>query len=77
MRRQLASCVLFSMALRTGAKSGLVVLKRSNLAAPMKHDDLRSIGHNIAHSLASGIGLMIGVYNMDISKKRVVPQKAL
>jgi hypothetical protein len=32
----------------------------------MKFDDLRSIGHNIADSLASGIGLMIGVYEMNI-----------
>jgi hypothetical protein len=31
----------------------------------MKHDDLRSIAHNIADSLASGIGLLIGVYDMD------------
>ncbi len=32
----------------------------------MKFDGLRSIGHNIADSLASGIGLLIGVYEMDI-----------
>ena len=32
----------------------------------MKFDDLRSIGHNIADSLASGIGLLIGVYEMDV-----------
>lgn len=32
----------------------------------MKHDELRSIAHNIADSLASGIGLLIGVYVMDI-----------
>jgi hypothetical protein len=32
----------------------------------MKFDTLRSIGHNIADSLASGIGLLIGVYEMDI-----------
>ena len=32
----------------------------------MKHDQLRSIAHNIADSLASGIGLLIGVYEMDI-----------
>jgi hypothetical protein len=32
----------------------------------MKFDDLRSIGHNVAHSLASGIGLMIGTYEMDV-----------
>jgi hypothetical protein len=32
----------------------------------MKFGELKSIGHNIADSLASGIGLMIGVYEMDI-----------
>ena len=32
----------------------------------MKHNQLRSIAHNIADSLSSGIGLMIGVYSMDI-----------
>jgi hypothetical protein len=32
----------------------------------MKHDDLRSIAHNIADSLASGIGLLIGFYEMDV-----------
>jgi hypothetical protein len=32
----------------------------------MKFDDLRSIGHNIADSLASGIGLLIGVYETDV-----------
>jgi hypothetical protein len=32
----------------------------------MKFDELRSIGHNIADSLASGIGLLIGVYEMDV-----------
>jgi hypothetical protein len=32
----------------------------------MKHDELRSIGHNIADSLASGIGLLVGVYDMDV-----------
>lgn len=32
----------------------------------MKFGELKSIGHNIAHSLASGIGLMIGIYQMDI-----------
>ena len=32
----------------------------------MKFDDLRSIAHNIADSLASGIGLLIGVYEMDV-----------
>lgn len=32
----------------------------------MKFGDLRSIGHNIADSLASGCGLLIGVYDMDV-----------
>jgi hypothetical protein len=32
----------------------------------MKFDELRSIGHNIADSLAGGIGLLIGFYRMDI-----------
>lgn len=32
----------------------------------MKFDELRSVGHNIADSLASGIGLLIGVYEMYI-----------
>ncbi len=32
----------------------------------MKHDVLRSIAHNIADSLASGIGLLVGVYEIDI-----------
>jgi hypothetical protein len=32
----------------------------------MKFGELKSIGHNIADSLASGIGLLLGVYEMDI-----------
>jgi hypothetical protein len=32
----------------------------------MKFGELKSIGHNIAHSLGSGCGLMVGVYEMDI-----------
>jgi len=32
----------------------------------MKHGSLKSLGHNIADSLASGIGLMIGVYEMNV-----------
>ena len=32
----------------------------------MRYGTLKSIGHNIADSLASGIGLMIGVYEMDV-----------
>ena len=35
----------------------------------MRHADLRAVGHNIADSVASGIGLMIGVYGMDIFKE--------
>jgi hypothetical protein len=29
-----------------------------------KHDELRSIAHNVADSLANGIGVLIGVYEM-------------
>jgi len=32
----------------------------------MRFSALKSVGHNIADSLASGIGLMIGVYEMDV-----------
>ena len=32
----------------------------------MKHAVLASLGHNIADSLASGIGMLIGVYDMDV-----------
>lgn len=32
----------------------------------MKFGVLRSIGHNIADSVASGVGLMIGVYVLDV-----------
>ena len=32
----------------------------------MKHAELRSIVHNVADSLSSGIGLLIGVYEMDV-----------
>jgi hypothetical protein len=32
----------------------------------MKFDELRALAHNIADSLASGIGLMVGVYEMDV-----------
>lgn len=35
----------------------------------MKFGALKSVGHNIADSLASGIGLMIGVYEMDIFRE--------
>lgn len=32
----------------------------------MKFGELKSIGHNLADSLASGIGLLIGIYDMDV-----------
>ena len=32
----------------------------------MKFGSLKSVGHNIADSLASGVGLMVGVYEVDI-----------
>jgi hypothetical protein len=32
----------------------------------VKFGTLKSIGHNIADSLASGIGMMIGAYEMDV-----------
>ena len=32
----------------------------------MKFNELRSLAHNIADSVASGIGLMVGVYEMDV-----------
>ena len=32
----------------------------------MKFNELKSVGHNIADSLASGIGLMIRVYEIDV-----------
>lgn len=32
----------------------------------MKLGALKSLGHNIADSLASGIGILIGVYDMDV-----------
>jgi hypothetical protein len=32
----------------------------------MKIGNLKSVGHNVADSLASGIGLMIGVYEMNV-----------
>jgi|SRR5262245_7434676 len=44
----------------------------------MKFDELRSIGHNIADSLASGIGLLIGVYEMDIfGEARRSPERCI
>lgn len=32
----------------------------------MRHKDLKAVGHNIADSLASGVGLMIGLYQTNI-----------
>src|SRR5688572_12538975 len=32
----------------------------------MRHKELKAIGHNIAHSLASGMGFMIGLYQTDV-----------
>ena len=32
----------------------------------MKHDELRSIAHNAAASLASGCSFLIGVYDLDV-----------
>lgn len=44
----------------------------------MKHDILKSIAHNIADSLASGIGLLIGIYEMDVfGEARSSPEKFL
>lgn len=34
--------------------------------ASMKHDVLRSVAHNVAASLASGVGLLIGVHQLDV-----------
>ena len=31
-----------------------------------KFVELRAVGHNIADSMASGIGIMIGIYTMDV-----------
>ena len=35
-------------------------------ALAMRFGELTSIGHNIADSLASGVGLLVGVYGMDV-----------
>lgn len=32
----------------------------------MRHADLKAVGHNIADSLASGLGFMIGMYHSDV-----------
>jgi hypothetical protein len=45
-----------------------------NSTGPMKHAKMRSVAHNIADSLASGIGLLIGVYDIDIfGEARQIP----
>jgi hypothetical protein len=41
----------------------------------VKHAVLASLGHNIADSLASGIGLMIGVYSMDVFGEAAASQE--
>jgi hypothetical protein len=41
----------------------------------MKHAVLASLGHNIADSFASGIGLMIGVYDMDVFGEAAASQE--
>jgi hypothetical protein len=44
----------------------------------MKFDALRSIGHNIADSLGSGIGPLIGVYGTDIfDEARRSPERCI
>ena len=44
----------------------------------MKFDDLRSIGHNIADSLASGTGLLVGCYETDVfGEARRSPERSV
>ena len=43
----------------------------------MKINKLRSVAHNIADSLASGIGLMIGVYTIEIFKEASQSERGL
>jgi hypothetical protein len=44
----------------------------------MKFDVLRSIAHNVADSLGSGIGLLIGVYEIDLFGEAArCPQRAI
>ena len=52
-------------ALRRGAKAAAPDFVDAKLRL-MKFDQLRAIGHNIADSLAGGMGLLIGVYRTDI-----------
>jgi hypothetical protein len=37
-----------------------------NSGLEMKFGDLRSLAHNLADSFASGVGLLVGVYEMDV-----------
>lgn len=46
--------------------SGGDEIKVSRYRRTVKHKVLTSIAHNLADSLASGMGFMIGVYEMDI-----------
>jgi hypothetical protein len=44
----------------------------------MKLGELRSIGHNIADSVASGIGLLVGVYEMNVfGEARRSPERCI
>jgi hypothetical protein len=44
----------------------------------MKFNELRSIGNNIADSLASGVGLLIGSYELDVfDEARQSPQSSI
>jgi hypothetical protein len=44
----------------------------------MKFDELISIGHNIADSLASGVALLVGVYEMDVfGEARRSPERCI
>jgi hypothetical protein len=47
-------------------RSWFFAVGKCRIPSDMKFDELRSIGHNIADSLASGIGLLIGVYEMNV-----------
>jgi hypothetical protein len=44
----------------------------------VKHDELRSIAHNVADSLASGVGLPIGVYFSEVFREaESSPEKSI
>jgi hypothetical protein len=71
LRRSVAGRV--TPGLDPGASHDVLVERADSIAFaivlsrhPMKFGELKSVGHNIADSLASGIGLLIGVYRMDI-----------